>query len=99
MAQRMMSTRSERDSVWATLLFQVGHYCIRPWPWIIVGLCAIALYSPEFNNVELFSQLEQHKTSTAEFEKITTSEGFIAEYPADYSLTTSKTLNIIISQG
>jgi len=84
-AQRMMSTRSERDSVWATLLFQVGHYCIRPWPWIIVGLCAIALYSPEFNNVELFSQLEQHKTSTAEFEKITTSEGFIAEYPADYS--------------
>lgn len=44
-AQRMMSTRSEKDAVWATLLFQVGHYCIRPWPWIIVGLCAIMLYS------------------------------------------------------
>lgn len=47
-AQRMMSTRTEKDSVWATLLFQIGHYCIRPWPWIVVGLCAIALYSPEF---------------------------------------------------
>ncbi|MCH8904897.1 MAG: sodium:proline symporter, partial [Bacteroidetes bacterium] len=28
----------------ATLFFQIAHYCIRPWPWIIVGLCAIVLY-------------------------------------------------------
>ncbi|MEX2597866.1 MAG: sodium:solute symporter family protein [Salibacteraceae bacterium] len=46
-AQRMMSTRSEKDAVWATLLFQVGHYCLRPWPWIVVGLCAIMLYAPQ----------------------------------------------------
>lgn len=43
-AQRMMSVRSERDSVLATLFFQVAHYCLRPWPWIIVALCAIVLY-------------------------------------------------------
>lgn len=43
-AQRMMSTRSEKDSLWATLLFQVAHYAIRPWPWILVGLASIVLY-------------------------------------------------------
>jgi Na+/proline symporter len=45
-AQRMMSTKNEQGAVWATLLFQVGHYCLRPWPWIIVALCAIVLYQP-----------------------------------------------------
>lgn len=43
-AQRIMSSRSEKDSVYATLFFQVGHYCLRPWPWILVGLAAIVLY-------------------------------------------------------
>ncbi len=43
-AQRMMSTKNEQGSVLATLLFQVSHYCLRPWPWIIVGLCALVLY-------------------------------------------------------
>lgn len=43
-AQRMMSARSERDSVFATLFFQIAHYCLRPWPWIIVALCTIVLY-------------------------------------------------------
>lgn len=43
-AQRMMSAKTEKDSVLATLFFQVAHYCIRPWPWIIVGLCAMVLY-------------------------------------------------------
>jgi len=43
-AQRMMSTKSEKDAYKATLLFQVLNYCIRPWPWIIVGLCCIMLY-------------------------------------------------------
>jgi Na+/proline symporter len=48
--QRMSSARSEKDSIYATLFFQVAHYCLRPWPWIIVALCALVLYpelSPE----------------------------------------------------
>ncbi len=44
-AQRMMSTKTETGAVYATLLFQVTHYCLRPWPWIIVGLCALSLYN------------------------------------------------------
>lgn len=43
-AQRMMSCRTEKDAVYSTLLFQVAHYCLRPWPWILVGLSAIVLY-------------------------------------------------------
>ena len=43
-SQRMMSAKSEKDAIYATLFFQIAHYCLRPWPWIIVGLCALVLY-------------------------------------------------------
>src|SRR5687768_1141651 len=43
-AQRMMSAKDERHSLLATLWFTVAHYCIRPWPWIIVGLVSMVLY-------------------------------------------------------
>ncbi len=43
-AQRMMSAKDEKHSLFATLFFQVAHYAIRPWPWIIVGLCSLILY-------------------------------------------------------
>ncbi len=43
-AQRMMSTKSEKDSFLATLFFQIFHYIVRPWPWILVGLATIILY-------------------------------------------------------
>lgn len=51
-AQRMMSTKNEKDAVFATLFFQIAHYCIRPWPWIIVGLCSLVLY-PELTDKKL----------------------------------------------
>jgi SSS family solute:Na+ symporter len=43
-AQRMMSAKDEKNAIYATLFFQVAHYCLRPWPWIIVGLCTLVLY-------------------------------------------------------
>jgi SSS family solute:Na+ symporter len=43
-AQRMMSARDERHAFLATLWFSVAHYCLRPWPWILVGLASIVLY-------------------------------------------------------
>jgi solute:Na+ symporter, SSS family len=43
-AQRMMSCKDEKNAVFATLFFQIAHYCLRPWPWILVGLSAIVLY-------------------------------------------------------
>ena len=42
--QRMMSSRDERHSLLATLWFAVAHYCLRPWPWILVALASIVLY-------------------------------------------------------
>ena len=50
-AQRIMSTKSEKDAFWATFFFQIGHYCLRPWPWIIVALATILLY-PELSENE-----------------------------------------------
>lgn len=43
-AQRMMSARDEKHSLFATLWFTVAHYCVRPWPWILVGLATLVLY-------------------------------------------------------
>lgn len=43
-SQRMMSTRKEKDAVYASLFFQIAHYALRPWPWIIVALGALILY-------------------------------------------------------
>ncbi|WP_187261434.1 sodium:solute symporter family protein [Pontibacter beigongshangensis] len=43
-AQRMMSTKNEKHALYATLFFQIAHYCLRPWPWILVALCAVVLY-------------------------------------------------------
>ena len=43
-AQRMMSSKDEKSSLMATFFFQVAHYALRPWPWILVGLCALVLY-------------------------------------------------------
>src|SRR5687767_7175800 len=43
-AQRIFSAKSERDGVLATLFFQIAHYAIRPWPWILTGLCTVVLY-------------------------------------------------------
>jgi Na+/proline symporter len=43
-AQRMFSAKDERHSLLATLWFNIAHYAIRPWPWILVGLASVILY-------------------------------------------------------
>ena len=43
-AQRIFSSKTEKDGVLATLFFNVAHYALRPWPWIITGLCTVILY-------------------------------------------------------
>src|SRR5216684_4159950 len=45
-AQRMFSARDEKNSLGATLWFNIAHYALRPWPWILTGLVALAVYSP-----------------------------------------------------
>ncbi|HWQ25393.1 MAG TPA: sodium:solute symporter family protein [Chlorobaculum sp.] len=43
-AQRMMSAKDEKHSLLATLWFTVAHYCVRPWPWIVVGLVSLVMF-------------------------------------------------------
>ena len=43
-AQRMFCAKDERHSLLATLWFNIAHYALRPWPWILVGLASILLY-------------------------------------------------------
>jgi Na+/proline symporter len=51
-AQRMLSTRSEKDSLLAVFFFQLAHYGLRPWPWIIVALASLVLY-PDLSDKKL----------------------------------------------
>jgi solute:Na+ symporter, SSS family len=48
-AQRMMSAKDEKHSLFAVLWFTIAHYCLRPWPWIIVALVSLVLY-PDLQN-------------------------------------------------
>jgi Na+/proline symporter len=43
-AQRMLAARTEKESVYSTLWFNVAHYALRPWPWILVALSSILVY-------------------------------------------------------
>src|SRR5512136_485661 len=50
-AQRMLASKSEKDSLGAVLFFNVAHYVLRPWPWILVGLCSLLVY-PELSDIQ-----------------------------------------------
>jgi Na+/proline symporter len=50
-AQRMLASKSERDALGAVLFFNVAHYVLRPWPWILVGLASIVVY-PQLSDLQ-----------------------------------------------
>ena len=50
-AQRMLAARNEREAMKATLWFNIAHYGLRPWPWIIVALCSMVIY-PELADIQ-----------------------------------------------
>jgi Na+/proline symporter len=43
-AQRMLAAKDEKQALQATLWFNIAHYAIRPWPWILVGLASLIVY-------------------------------------------------------
>jgi Na+/proline symporter len=50
-AQRMLASKSEKDSLGGTLFFNLAHYVVRPWPWIIIALCSIIIF-PELKDIQ-----------------------------------------------
>ena len=49
-AQRMLASKTEKDAVAGTLFFNVMHYALRPWPWIIVALCSTLIF-PQLSDI------------------------------------------------
>ena len=59
-AQRMLASKSEKDALGGTLFFNVAHYVLRPWPWILVGLASIIVY-PQLSDIQkAFPDLDPH---------------------------------------
>tara|TARA_Y100001936_G_scaffold17840_1_gene15056 strand:+ start:249 stop:1979 length:1731 start_codon:yes stop_codon:yes gene_type:complete len=50
-AQRMFSAKDEQNAVSATLFFNIAHYALRPWPWILIALSSLVIY-PELSDLQ-----------------------------------------------
>jgi Na+/proline symporter len=50
-AQRMLASKTEKDALAGTLFFNVAHYVLRPWPWILVGLASLVVY-PQLSDLQ-----------------------------------------------
>lgn len=51
-AQRMLSAKDEKNAIGATLFFNIAHYALRPWPWIIVALASLVVF-PTVNDLQV----------------------------------------------
>jgi SSS family solute:Na+ symporter len=58
-AQRMLASRTEKDAVIGTMLFNIMHYALRPWPWIIVALCSTLIFPQLADIARTFPYLDQ----------------------------------------
>lgn len=68
-AQRMLAAKNEKHATWATLFFNVAHYAIRPWPWVVVGLVSIVVF-PNLDSItetfpNLTKQMQGHDVAYA----------------------------------
>lgn len=50
-AQRMLSAKDERHAIGATFFFNIMHYAVRPWPWILVALASLVVF-PDLNSIK-----------------------------------------------
>ncbi len=50
-AQRMFSAKDEKQAIGATLFFNIAHYALRPWPWILIGLASIVVF-PTLDDIQ-----------------------------------------------
>ncbi|HEX7070432.1 MAG TPA: sodium:solute symporter family protein [Rhodothermales bacterium] len=58
--QRMLSAKDERHAVGATFLFNISHYALRPWPWILVALASLIVF-PTLDSIQAqFPHLPEH---------------------------------------
>ena len=49
-AQRMLAAKDEKNAIGATLLFNIAHYAMRPWPWILIALASLVVF-PDLDSI------------------------------------------------
>ena len=82
-AQRMFSAKSEKHAVGATLLFNIAHYALRPWPWILIALASLVVF-PDLTDIQsVFPNLSDDKL------------GHDVAYPAMLTLLPSGLLGLV----
>ncbi len=82
-AQRMFSAKDESNAVGATLLFNIAHYALRPWPWILIALASLVVF-PELKDLQTaFPNLSTDKL------------GHDVAYPAMLTLLPSGLLGLV----
>jgi len=82
-AQRMFSAKDEDNAVSATFLFNIAHYALRPWPWILIALSSLIIF-PELSDIQkAFPNLPVDKL------------GHDVAYPAMLSLLPSGLLGLV----
>ena len=82
-AQRMFSAKDEKNALGATLLFNIAHYAIRPWPWILIALASLVIF-PNLADIQtVFPTLSDSKL------------GDDVAYPAMLSLLPSGLLGLV----
>jgi SSS family solute:Na+ symporter len=82
-AQRMLSAKNEKNAIGATLLFNIAHYAIRPWPWILIALSSLIIF-PELSDIQkAFPNLSDDKL------------GHDVAYPAMLSLLPAGLLGLV----
>ena len=50
-AQRMLSAKDEKNAIGATLFFNIAHYALRPWPWILIALASLVIF-PQISDLQ-----------------------------------------------
>jgi len=82
-AQRMFSAKNEKNAIGATLLFNISHYALRPWPWILIALSSLIIF-PELSDLKnAFPNLPDDKL------------GHDVAYPAMLTLLPSGLLGLV----
>ncbi len=82
-SQRMFSAKDEKNAIGATLLFNIAHYALRPWPWILIGLASLVVF-PELDDIRrVFPNLAEDKV------------GHDVAYPAMLTMLPSGLLGLV----
>ena len=84
-AQRMLSAKNEQQAIKATLFFNVAHYALRPWPWILVALASLIV----------FPTVESMRMAFPDIDPSIVQNDFA--YPAMLSLLPSGLLGLVVA--